>query len=1218
MGRANTGKSGREGTAAQKLSRLLESSVTIAWCASLDADRLIYINASGASLLGKSKTALLAEGNAWLDAVHPDDRADFEAKLLEVVEHGSAVQRYRIVDANGEEKWLEDHLALVQDRDKQPLHIGGVATDVTHRVQELEAVEESRAILQALVEDLPMNVIRKDTKGRIVFANHRYCESMKCELKDLIGKTDFDLFPAELAKKYTEDDQKVLESGQPFEDIEGHLAADGNRVFVQVLKAPVSDVSGKTIGLQIMFWDATDRKLAENELEFERYLLRTLLDNIPDSIYFKDLDSRFIRISRGLAHKFRVENVEDAIGKSDADFFSEEHAQAAFEDELELMRGGEPILDKEECETWGEGEETWASTTKMALRDPDGKVIGTFGISRDITQKKHSKALLARERDQLRTIIDNVPDLIFVKDRAGRFVLVNEALRRNLGVSSMEEVIGKTDYDFSQPDLACEFVADDQIVMRSGQPLIDQEESSRGLDGKESCLLMTKVPLRDRDGQVRGLVGIGRNITRRKQAQEKLQDAMEAADKANRAKSDFLANMSHEIRTPLNAILGMTTLVLDSNLDESQRDFLHMVKESGDSLLRVINDVLDFSKIEAGKLELDPTVFDLHEQLGNTMRSLALRAHDKRLELAFRVEPDVPRALFGDVGRLRQVIVNLVGNAIKFTEEGEVVVEVRRGASFEKAINLRVSVRDTGIGISKEKCETIFNEFEQADSSTTRHYGGTGLGLAISSRLVELMGGRIWVTSKPGRGSTFHFTVAMQIADENGLRQSVPVVVGGTPVLILDDNQTNRLILDEMLTNWGMLPKQAEGVEQAQAMIEEAALRGDQFRLVLSDVNMPSADGFAFAEWMRAQDSTATTPIIMLTSGGRDGDQLRRKELEISAHLMKPIKQSELFNTIVRVLGANIGTDSVVEESTSAAETTPLAVLLAEDSLFNQKLAITLLERQGHTVTVANNGREAVELHAQGQFDAILMDVQMPELDGLEASRQIRIREQENGLPRIPIIAMTAHAIKGDRENCLNSGMDGYVSKPIDPSVLFATLDSLTQQPDEDAIVLDFATNDDEDADVNGDSADVDDVAAGDVTANDFGTDSVEIVNVDAENVEDEDSDKVVDFTAATERLGGHADTVKTLAMVLLDECPKLVTEIEKAIEEQNAKELQRSAHTLKGSSSHFFATHVVTHAELLEGYGERGEFEGTQPIVETLKTEVSRLTAAIRAEYLT
>ena len=515
--------------------------------------------------------------------------------------------------------------------------------DPAQHLAQFDSIKRSHDLLLSLIEDIPMNVIRKDLEGRIVFVNQRFCDSIRRPKDAILGKTDFDLFPAELAKKYTDDDRLVLESGEPLEEIEAHSIANGDRKYVQVLKSPVRNDANEITGLQVMFWDATARREAELQYEHERDLLRALLDNVSDSIYFKDSDCRFVRVSQGLATKFHLSSPDEAIGKSDADYFSTEHAQAAFEDELAIMQGGDPIVGKEERETWHEGEDTWCSTTKMALRDSLGQVIGTFGISRDITSKKRDKEKLARERDLLRTIIDNVPDLIYAKDRVGRYILANAAMLKVLGVDSIDAVLGKTDYDFSQPELACEYVADDQIVMRSGESLLDQEEQLRTLDGREVCVLTSKVPLRDSEGKIWGLVGIGRDITSRKNEQLRLQEAMELAENASRAKSDFLANMSHEIRTPLNCIIGMTELVLQSQLNAEQREFLSMVQDSGTALVKVINDILDFSKIEAGKLELDPVEFDLREELGAAVKALAIRANNKDLELNLRVRPDVPR-----------------------------------------------------------------------------------------------------------------------------------------------------------------------------------------------------------------------------------------------------------------------------------------------------------------------------------------------------------------------------------------------------------------------------------------------------------------------------------------------------------------------------------------------------------------------------------------------
>ncbi|MEZ6086758.1 MAG: PAS domain-containing protein [Pirellulaceae bacterium] len=747
--------------------------------------------------------------------------------------------------------------------------------------------------------------MRKDRKGRIQYANETFCQSMNMSPDEIVGKTDFDLFPAELARSYSENDRDVMQSGHPEHVIEEHQTADGTRTYVEVLKLPAFSPKGNIVGIQVIFWDVSHQKKTESDLEEARFLMDTLLDNVPEAVYFKDKQSRFVRISRSHAKLFHLNDPVEAIGKTDADFFGNEHAQEAFADERQIMESGKPIIGKLERETWPDREDTWCSTTKVPVRTASGEVVGTFGISRDVTQQIRAELELERERDLLRTITNNIPDLIYVKDRHGRFVTGNTALLRLLGVPSCEALAGRTDYDFLPPELACNYVADDQIVMRSGNSLIDQEEHAQQSDGSPLWLLTTKVPLRNADGAVIGIVGIGRDITARKLVTEELVAAKEAADAANRAKSDFLANMSHEIRTPMNAIIGMTELLLDTKLDATQRGFLKMVQESGEALLSIINDVLDFSKIEAGMLELDTQLFDMRELLGDTMKTLAIRAHAKHLELAFRVAPELPQYLVGDAGRLRQIIVNLVGNAIKFTEKGEVVVDVKQNRIEGDCVHLGICVRDTGIGIPKEKCKVIFDEFEQADISTTRRYGGTGLGLSISSRLVQMMGGSIWVESRVGVGSQFHLEIQCRSApsDTQQTRNRGVVVVGGTRVLVVDDNRTNRSILEEMLTNWGMLPVLACDAQQALRLLEQSVDEKDPFQLVITDVNMPDMDGFELAARIRKQKIWSDVPLIMLTSGGRKGDNDRRIALRIAERLMKPVKQSELFDAIVRALG---------------------------------------------------------------------------------------------------------------------------------------------------------------------------------------------------------------------------------------------------------------------------------------------------------------------------
>jgi PAS domain S-box-containing protein len=667
----------------------------------------------------------------------------------------------------------------------------------------------------------------------------------------------------------------------------------------------------------------------------------------------------------------------------------------------------------------------------------------TTELQMEVNERMRAEEALSEERKVLRALIDNVPDFMYVKDAECRFVVANLSVAQQMGAKTPEELLGKTDFDFYPREVAAPFFEDEQRVIRSGQAEVNREEKGLDINGNVSQVMTTQVPLRDKNGRVTGLAGIGRDITHLKKVQEEMQKAREAAEAASRAKSEFLANMSHEIRTPLNGVMGMTDLALETELTPEQREYLETVKMSSDTLLTVINDILDFSKIEAGKIDLEDTDFNLRDSLETTLKTLALRADEKGLELMCEVAPEVPEVVRGDSTRLRQIVINLVGNAIKFTDKGEIAVKVQIESKENGDCICRFTVADTGIGIPESKRELIFAPFSQADTSTTRKYGGTGLGLTISTRLVQMMGGKIWVESEMGNGSQFHFTVRLGAAEAKEIKLGTvapPELLRDVKVLVVDDNRTNRRILEGMLLRWHMKPSLVSGGAEALAELSDAREGGNLYRLILTDMHMPEMDGFAMVEQIRRKPELATATIMMLTSAGHRGDAARCEELGVAAYLLKPVRQSELREAVARVLGAHPheGAIPLITRFSLQDAREPdayLSVLLAEDNLVNQRLAVRLLEKRGHRVVVAGTGLEALKALEKESFDLVLMDVQMPEMDGLEATAAIREREMSTGAHQA-IVALTAHAMKGDREKCLAGGMDGYLTKPIRPNEL--------------------------------------------------------------------------------------------------------------------------------------------------------------------------------------
>ena len=790
----------------------------------------------------------------------------------------------------------------------------------------------------------------------------------------------------------------------------------------------------------------------------------------------------------------------------------------------------------------------------------------TRELQKEIGVRTRAQQQLAQRTEFLNSLIQTSPVAIVVLDPESKLQMCNPAFESlfrykesDIVGRSIEEIVGSREREDELKKIV------QRMSERREIHLTTQRKRS---DGSVVDVELDAVPL-IADDRIAGFLGMYQDITERVRAEQALYRAKEAAEAASRAKSEFLANMSHEIRTPMNGIIGMTELALDTRLNAEQREYLEMVQTSAHSLLVLLNDILDFSKIEAGKLDLEPADFGLRRSLGETLKTLGYRAHQKGLELTWRVAENVPDELIGDVNRLRQVVVNLVGNALKFTDAGEVILEVQREDALPDGVVLHFRVRDTGIGIPREKQALIFAPFTQADSSTTRKYGGTGLGLGISTRLIEMMGGKIWVESEPGRGSTFHFTAHFGISGVRGreAQAAVNAALQGKHVLAMDDNETNRRILLEHLRRWGALPKTASGLTEALRFLNARRREGERFSLIVTDMQMPGADGLALIEALRAMPEYRKVPVLVLSSGTELSREAKEK-LRIAGHLTKPVQASELLQGIAKALSRTV--EAQVQDDPNDIESRDvnqkhLTVLLAEDNSTNRLVAKRLLEKHGHRVLAAENGAEAVAtFEREGQqMDAILMDIQMPEMDGLTAIRAIRAREKEGG-GHVPIIALTAHAMKGDREKCLEAGADDYLTKPLHTPDLLAVLARVA-----DGSMAAERTVTEEKA--NGPTA-------------------------------------ACDWTAALALMDGDRELLEEVARLFVEEWPKTKAELEESIEKRELKTSERLAHSLKGAAAHFGAPRASEAAFELEKLARSGVYEEAREQWENVKREAEQL----------
>ena len=1049
------------------LAGLLDSLRSVIWCTTIGGDKLLYLNSAAEQLYGRPFQDLLADRDYWKHAIHPDDRDVVLDLVSRLHETGRIDQEYRIVRPDGSLRWIRDRITLVYDEASRPVRMGGMATDITERRATTEALRQSEAVYHSLVESLPLNALRKDLDGRFVFANQSCLQALNTTLDDLKGKTDFDLFPRELAEKYREDDSRVQRTLRVVHEVEEHQAANNETIHVEVIKGPVRDRSGELVGIQALFWDVTEKYRAEEQQKRQA------------------LEARLLHQATRLAAE--TDSLTDAL-------------QGVVDIVCELT--GWPVghawlaADRPESES-----AQLVSASIWHLDDPE-----KYRVFRDVTK--------------LATFEPGVGMVGRIWQTAEPVWIKNVTLADTFLRASSDEIVVRGAFGFP--------------VMVRGEPVgVLEFFTSEEAERDENLLRIARI-LGEQVGRV----------IERKRAEEALRAARDAAEAASSAKSDFLANMSHEIRTPMNAVLGMAELLQDTRLTDSQRQYIDMIRDSGETLLSLINGILDFSRIEAGKLELESAPFQLHDLLADTVRFLIPRADRKELELALEIAPDTPDHVLGDAVRLRQIVINLVGNAIKFTEQGEVVVRANAIGGEGDSVILNCSVRDTGIGISAEKLDRIFHAFEQADMSTTREFGGSGLGLAIVSRLVGLMGGEVTVESVHGRGSEFRFSIVLQQAD--GPAGELPTAsleqLQQKSVLIVDDNATNRTILTEMVRSRGLAPVEAAGAVDALRLLHVRRAESCPVELVLTDLNMPDVDGFGLVEQIYRQTDRDERPVvIMLTSSDRPGNHDRCERLGVAACLLKPVKQSELFRSIARAFSLPVGASADDDRKRdSAAEQRPLRVLLAEDVIANQMVVTGLLSKWNHSVTVVSNGRDAVDHLASDEFDLVLMDIQMPVMDGLTATAEIRKREQSGELKhlsaeRIPIVAMTAHAMKGDRDRCLDAGMDDYISKPIRSAELGAIIARLCGTCPAPPTAADDSLAVAESAD----SPKSETTSAGD--------------------------GHVVNWDAALEQVLGDRELLRNVARAFLSECEPLRGELRDAVAEADAEEIRRVTHKLNG-----------------------------------------------------
>jgi len=1117
------------------------------------AGHVVFANRAAADILGYTQAELI--GMHWSGYIAPEQQARVEQANAERAAGKSSRYEAELVCKDGHRLIV---LVSGRPRFENGQYVGTLAvfSDITERKQ----VEERLRQLSRAVEQSPATIVITDTQGCIEYANPKFTQLTGYTLEEARGQNPRILKsgetpPAEYRRLW----QQISAGGEWHGEFHNRKK-NGELFWESASISAITNEHGTVTHYLAVKEDITTRKEMERKLADERNQLSTILNHLPALIFIKDRQGRYIFSNPEHIRFMNRPQLGDVIGKTVADLLDPTLARLAQADDARVLQFGETITDREETSLHPvTGKSTIRLTTKIPLRDVEGNITGLLGFSHDITERKRMEEEMRAAKEYAEKLFAVIPSAIFTVDMDGNITSINEQVVNTLGYTR-QELIGKSCRTFAlEPCSRGCGLASAQVK----KPIIGRECTMRRRDGEVRIIVKNVDEIRDGNGNLIGGVESFEDITERKHVEEELRAAKESAEAATRAKSEFLANMSHEIRTPMNAVIGMTSLLLDTPLNEQQRDFCQTIRASGDALLTIINDILDFSKIESGRLELERQPFEVARCIEEALDLIAARASQKGLDLAYSIDTSAPEAIVGDITRLRQILVNLLSNAVKFTEHGEVVVTVTNETVTTDEHTIHLAVKDSGIGIPADRMDRLFKSFSQVDTSTTRRYGGTGLGLVISKRLAELMGGAMWVesTGVPGEGTTFHFTIHASAAPRQtdlNLRAVQPQLAG-LRALVVDDNATNRKIVDLQLRAWGML---TESVASGPIALEHIR-RDARYDIAILDMQMPEMDGAMLAGKIRQYRDEKSLPLLMLTSVGSRTEVERSAATQFAGFLTKPIKASQLYNALVDIFaqrparGAQL-TQPQVDSTLGTRH--PLRILLAEDNLVNQKVAALILHKMGYRADIAGNGLEVLEALQRQPYDVVLMDVQMPEMDGLDATRRIRTDFAAEQQPRV--IAMTAEAMQGDREICLAAGMDDYITKPVHIEELARALEQTTARTNTPPLPAPLV--------------------------------------LDTHLLED-----------LLDAAGGQTEPLVELVHLFQTNTPPLIESLRQAMLEHNMPVLRRAAHTLKSASANLGAPALAGLCKQVEEETRRDNLANADYAAE-IEHEYARACAAL------